>query len=153
MLYTLESNQMINANIKTVWDFMSAPKNLAVLTPEYMGFEVLSKFEDTKMYPGQIIEYHVSPLFKVKLHWVTEITHVKENEYFVDEQRFGPYSFWHHQHFLKETSGGVLMSDIVHYKLPLGLLGKAANALFVKKQLKQIFDFRFKRVNEIFNLK
>jgi len=153
MLYTLETKQFINSDLDSVWDFMSSPKNLAVLTPEHMGFEVLSKFEETKMYPGQIIEYYVSPLFNIKLRWVTEITHVKDKEYFVDEQRFGPYAFWHHQHFLKEVSGGVLMSDIVNYKLPLGPLGKIANALFVKHQLQQIFDYRFKKVDEIFKPK
>ncbi len=153
MLYTLETKQFINSDLDSVWDFMSSPKNLAALTPEHMGFEVLSKFEETKMYPGQIIEYYVSPLFNIKLRWVTEITHVKDKEYFVDEQRFGPYAFWHHQHFLKEVSGGVLMSDIVNYKLPLGPLGKIANALFVKHQLQQIFDYRFKKVDEIFKPK
>ncbi|MDZ4664769.1 MAG: SRPBCC family protein [Bacteroidota bacterium] len=153
MLYTLETKQFINSDLDSVWDFMSSPKNLAALTPEHMGFEVLSKFEETKMYPGQIIEYYVSPLFNIKLRWVTEITHVKDKEYFVDEQRFGPYAFWHHQHFLKEVSGGVLMSDIVNYKLPLGPLGKIANALFVKHQLQKIFDYRFKKVDEIFKPK
>ncbi|MCG7858958.1 SRPBCC family protein, partial [Flavihumibacter sediminis] len=103
-----------------------------------------------KMYPGQIIEYTVKPLFGIPLYWMTEITHVEEGKYFVDEQRFGPYSLWHHQHHFREVPGGVEMTDIVHYKIPLWILGDIANALFVRKQLQGIFDYRFKKVNELF---
>jgi ligand-binding SRPBCC domain-containing protein len=106
-----------------------------------------------KMFPGQIIEYYVRPVLGIRMHWVTEITHVEDGVYFVDEQRFGPYSFWHHKHFLKETAEGIEMIDEVHYKLPAGFLGKIANALFVKKQLQQIFDYRYQRVEAIFNRK
>jgi len=137
--------------MKTVWEFMSSPKNLANVTPDYMGFEILNDLHGDKMYPGQIIEYNVKPLLGLKLHWVTEITHVQQHEFFVDEQRFGPYSFWHHKHFLKEVDGGVQMDDLIHYKLPLGFIGKIGNALFVKNQLKQVFDYRFKKVEELFN--
>jgi hypothetical protein len=98
------------------------------------------------MYAGQIIEYTVKPLLGIPLYWMTEITHVQEGAYFVDEQRFGPYIMWHHQHHFKEVTGGVMMTDIVHYKIPLGFLGDIAHWLFVKKQLQGIFDFRFKAV-------
>jgi ligand-binding SRPBCC domain-containing protein len=134
-----------------VWAFMSNPRNLARLTPPNLGFEVLSKENADRIYPGQIIEYYVKPLLNFKLYWVTEITHVQEAAYFVDEQRFGPYAFWHHKHFLQETAEGVEMRDLVHYKLPLGLLGRLANAAFVKKQLKGIFDFRYQQVETLFN--
>jgi ligand-binding SRPBCC domain-containing protein len=150
MLHTIRTTQLINADLDTVWDFMSSPKNLATITPDYMGFQVLTELPD-KMYQGQIIEYYVSPIMNIPLHWVTEITHVRDKEYFVDEQRFGPYAFWHHQHFLKATNEGVVMNDIVHYKLPLGPLGKIANTLFVKKQLKEVFDYRYQKVEELFN--
>lgn len=115
-----------------------------------MGFVILSDPAE-KMYPGQIIEYKVSPMLGIKLHWVTEITHVQDKEYFVDEQRFGPYAFWHHKHFLKETKEGVVMYDEVHYKAPMGVLGRMANALFIERQLKQIFDYRFGKIEELFN--
>lgn len=151
MLHTIQTTQLIKSDIKTVWDFMSSPKNLAVITPEYMQFEILSDLGDGKMYQGQIIEYYVRPVLNVKLHWVTEITHVKENEFFVDEQRFGPYTFWHHKHSFKETPQGVEMSDSIHYKLPLGILGKIGNEILVKKQLKEVFDHRFKVVEKLFN--
>ncbi len=151
MLHSIQTSQLIKSDLNTVWDFMSSPKNLATITPDYMGFQILNDLHGDTMYSGQIIEYNVSPILGVKLHWVTEITHVKDKAYFVDEQRFGPYSFWHHKHFLKETSQGVEMNDLVHYKLPFGALGKLANAMFVKKQLKDVFDYRYKKVNELFN--
>ena len=102
------------------------------------------------MYPGQVIEYKVHPILGIPLYWMTEITHVVQHKYFVDEQRFGPYELWHHQHHFKEVPGGVEMTDHVHYKLPFWFLGDIANVLFVKKQLKGIFDYRFKKVVEMF---
>ena len=102
MLHTLQTKQFIKSDLKTVWEFMSSPKNLATLTPDYMGFEILNRLQVEKMYSGQIIEYYVKPVLGIKLHWVTEITHVKENEFFIDEQRFGPYSFGIISIFLKK---------------------------------------------------
>lgn len=151
MLHTLHTKQFLKSNLTTVWDFMSSPSNLARITPAYMGFHILSDIKDTKMYPGQIIEYYVTPVAGIKMHWVTEITHVKDLGYFVDEQRFGPYSFWHHKHFLKEVPGGVEITDVLHYKVPFGILGKIVNSLFVKKKIKEIFDYRFHKLEEIFN--
>lgn len=151
MLHTLQTKQFIESDLKTVWEFMSSPKNLATITPEYMQFEVLSDLSDGAMYPGQIIEYHVRPLLGIKLHWVTEITQVEEFKFFVDEQRFGPYKFWHHKHFLKQVTGGVEMFDLVHYQLHFGLLGRIGNELFVKTQLQQVFDYRYKVVEKLFN--
>lgn len=133
---------------------MSSPKNLAKITPSYMGFHILTDEEDIKTaYSGQIIEYTVSPVLGIKMYWLTEITHLVEKKYFVDEQRFGPYSFWHHQHFIKEVEGGVEMIDIIHYKLPLGILGRIANALFVKKQLAEIFNYRYEKLEVLYNNK
>lgn len=153
MLHLIQTSQLIKSDINTVWDFMSSPKNLALITPDYMKFEILSDLGDGKMYQGQIIEYYVRPLLNIKLHWVTEITHVKEKEFFVDEQRFGPYSFWHHKHSFKETAEGVVMNDLIHYKLPLGLIGRIGNELMIKKQLKEVFDYRNKIVDKVFNSK
>lgn len=149
MLHTIKTKQVLNASIDEVWDFMSSPHNLAAITPAYMNFKVLS--ENEKIYAGQIIEYYVSPLLGVKMHWVTEITHVEKGVFFVDEQRYGPYSFWHHKHFIKAVPGGVEMTDVVHYKVPMGILGRLLNSMFIKKQLKDIFDYRYQKLEEKFN--
>ena len=149
-MYTLEKQQFIPATLDQVWDFISSPKNLKEITPEYMGFEILSKNLPEKMYPGMIITYHVSPLLGIKMKWVTEISQVREKEYFVDEQLSGPYKIWHHQHILQEADGGVMMTDIINYKPPFGFLGNIANRLLIRKQLKEIFDYRTMRLNQRF---
>lgn len=149
-LYSFQTLQRIPAPVEKVWEFMSSPANLKVITPPSMGFEVTTDTPSDKMYAGLIISYKVSPLLGVKMDWVTEITHVKEGEYFVDEQRFGPYALWHHKHFIKPIERGVEMADIVHYKIPFGPIGDIANALIVRNKLKEIFDYRFKKVEEIF---
>jgi ligand-binding SRPBCC domain-containing protein len=149
-LYSLTTIQNIPADMQTVWDFMSSPKNLQKITPPEMGFLITVDTPIDKMYPGLVISYKVSPLLGIKMNWVTEITHVKDLEYFVDEQRFGPYSFWHHKHFIEPIEGGVKMTDIIHYKLPLGVLGDIANSILVKKQLNQIFEFRRKKLIQLF---
>ena len=115
-----------------------------------MGFQIISKHHGEEMYAGQIIEYTVRPLLGIPLYWMTEITHVKDKQYFIDEQRFGPYSLWHHQHHFTAIEGGVEMTDIVHYKLPLWFLGDIANLILVKNELKGIFNFRIKAVEERF---
>lgn len=148
--YQLQKTQKIPASMQQVWDFISSPANLKKITPAYMGFDITSKNLPTKMYPGMIISYKVSPVFGIKTTWVTEITQVKEQEYFVDEQRVGPYFMWHHEHKIEAIQGGVLMTDIVSYKPPLGFLGSIANEIMIKRKLKEIFDFRTKAVEEIF---
>ncbi len=152
MIHTLKTTQLLKSDIDTVWDFMSSPKNLALITPTYMGFTILSDKEDIKkMYPGQIIHYYVTPIIGIKMNWVTEITHVVHHNYFVDEQRFGPYAFWHHKHFIKEVPGGIEMTDILHYKVPFGFIGKIVNSLFISRKIKEIFDYRFNKLEELFN--
>ncbi|MCG2616247.1 SRPBCC family protein [Terrimonas sp. NA20] len=150
MLHTIKTRQLIKSDLSSIWSFMSDPGNLARITPAYLGFKILSEDTGRGMHAGQIIEYYVRPLLGIKLHWVTEITHVEQGKLFVDEQRFGPYSFWHHKHFLEETQEGVIMTDLVHYKLPLGPLGKLANTLFVKRQLDGIFRYRYQQVEQWF---
>ena len=149
-VYSLKTVQHIPADIDTAWDFFSNPANLAAITPTSMGFKTISKHHGEKMYAGQIIEYKVSPVLGIPLYWMTEITHVEDKKYFVDEQRFGPYSLWHHQHHFKEVGGGVEMTDIVHYKIPYWFIGDIANSLFISKQLKSIFDYRYRKVEEMF---
>lgn len=148
--YQLFTTQKIPASETEVWDFISSPQNLRKITPEHMGFDITSTKLADKMYPGMIISYKVKPLLGIGLDWVTEITHVKEEEYFVDEQRIGPYSIWHHQHRISPIKNGVLMEDIVTYQPPLGILGDLANALFIRKQLKDIFQYRHQAVEKEF---
>ncbi len=118
-----------------------------------MKFKITSKYNaDAKMYEGMIITYHVTPLLGIKLNWMTEITHVKENEYFVDEQRFGPYALWHHEHHFKEIKGGVQMNDILNYAMPYGIVGRLSNTILVGKQIKKIFSYREKAINNLFGV-
>jgi ligand-binding SRPBCC domain-containing protein len=148
--HSIKTVQKISISLEQAWDFFSNPANLQAITPDNMGFKVISKHHGERMYAGQIIEYTVKPVLGIPLYWMTEITQVKDKQYFIDEQRFGPYSLWHHQHHFKAIEGGVEMTDIVHYKNPLGILGKLANTLLVRNQLKGIFDYRFKKVEELF---
>ena len=148
--YQFRKTQTINASLDEVWDFISSHRNLKEITPDYMGFDVTSKGLPDKMYEGMIIAYKVSPLLGIKTTWVTEITKIKDKHYFVDEQRVGPYKIWHHQHIVEDCDQGVLMTDIVSYSPPLGLLGRIANSLFITKKLEEVFDYRVKAVDRRF---
>ena len=148
-IYTLHKKQNLPISVDQAWEFLSDPRNLKAITPEYMGFNILSG-ADRPMYPGQIIQYIVTPIMGIKTKWVTEITHVKDKEYFVDEQRFGPYALWHHKHFIKEIDGGVEMEDIVDYKIPMGILGQLVQPFLVKPKLEEIFNYRTKKLEELF---
>ena len=148
-IHCLQKTQKLNLSISEVWDFISSPKNLKEITPDYMGFEILTDLPE-KMYAGQIIQYKVTPLLNIPMSWCTEITHVKEHEYFVDEQRQGPYQFWHHQHHIKPIKNGVEMLDIVHYQAPFGIIGELVTPLIVTKKLEEIFEYRFNKLIQLF---
>ncbi len=148
-IYTFHRKQKLPISVEKAWEFLSNPANLKTITPEYMSFDILSGNEKP-MYAGQIIQYIVTPILGIKTKWVTEITHVKKNEYFVDEQRFGPYALWHHKHFINEIEGGVEMEDIIDYKIPMGLLGQLAHPILVKPKLEEIFAYRQTRLIELF---
>ena len=148
--HSIKTVQKIPVSLSEAWQFFSNPANLQAITPGNMGFKIISKHNSEKMYAGQIIEYKVSPVAGIPLYWMTEITQVVDGKYFIDEQRKGPYTLWHHQHHFREIPGGVEMTDLVHYKLPLGFLGNIANSLFVKAQLEGIFKFRYNKVEELF---
>lgn len=148
-IFTKRAHQKLPIPLEEAWNFISDPKNLKVITPDFMGFHIISG-ADESMYPGQIIQYTVSPVLGIKTKWVTEITHVIEKKYFVDEQRFGPYALWHHKHFLKEIPGGVEMIDVIDYKLPMGFLGELVHPFLVKPKLDAIFDYRYKKLIELF---
>jgi ligand-binding SRPBCC domain-containing protein len=149
--YALKFKQNIPISLDEAWDFFSSPLNLEKITPADMRFVVTSDYTaDTKMYAGMIITYKISPLAGIKLNWMTEITHVQDKQYFVDEQRFGPYALWHHQHHFKEIPGGVEMTDILHYAIPFGIIGRLTNNVYVGKKVKDIFNYRVKAVEGLF---
>ncbi|HPF52051.1 MAG TPA: SRPBCC family protein [Draconibacterium sp.] len=148
--YQFSRTQKIPATLDELWRFISAPDNLKTITPPGMGFEITSDSIGKEMYEGMIISYRVKPLLNIDTLWVTEITHIKNKEYFVDEQRIGPYKMWHHEHFITDIEGGVLMTDIISYQPPFGIIGNLANSLLIKKKLNQIFNFRMQALEEIF---
>ena len=148
-IYTLKTKQNLPISLDVAWDFLSNPKNLKTITPDYMGFKTLSG-DEKEMFAGQIIQYIVTPVMGIPMKWVTEITHVVDKKYFDDEQRFGPYALWHHKHFLKEIPGGVEMEDIVDYKVPMGILGQMVHPFLVAPKLKEIFDYRRAKLIELF---
>ncbi|MCM4168310.1 hypothetical protein KCTC52924_03876 [Arenibacter antarcticus] len=148
-LYQLRSKQILPISKEIAWKFLIDPRNLKVITPDAMGFSILSG-GDRPMFPGQIIQYKVSPFPGYTTKWTTEITHVRDGEYFVDEQRYGPYALWHHKHFLTSVPEGVEMEDIIDYKLPFGLFGQLAHPSVVKPQLQKIFDYRREKLIALF---
>lgn len=149
--YHLTFKQKLPIPVRETWDFFSSPMNLAQITPREMSFRVTSDPNHLgEMYPGMIITYKISPIAGINLNWMTEITQIKKEEYFIDEQRFGPYKFWHHQHHFKAIEGGTEMTDILTYGLPMGILGRIANNIFVADKLQQVFNFRKEKVIELF---
>jgi ligand-binding SRPBCC domain-containing protein len=148
--YKLYRKQTLPVSITEAWEFFSSPHNLKKITPPEMGMVVRENSGNEKVFAGQIITYDVSPIAGIKLFWLTEITHVKDREYFVDEQRIGPYALWHHLHRFKEIEGGVEMEDIVHYKLPLGFLGHHCPCAFCKTKTQQHFQFPLPNTGAVF---
>lgn len=124
------------------WDFFSRPENLDILTPPEMAFQILGG-DLPRMFAGQIICYRIRLAPMLWVRWVTEITHVEEGRSFVDEQRAGPYKFWHHRHsFRADGPDHIVMDDLVHYALPFGPLGSVAHAAYVRRQLARVFAYR-----------
>ncbi|GIV08526.1 MAG: hypothetical protein KatS3mg019_0617 [Fimbriimonadales bacterium] len=148
-LFRFETEQVIPASLEVVWDFFSSPVNLKTITPPYMGFDILTPVPD-KMAPGLIIAYTVRPLFNMPMTWVTEITHVEPLRFFVDEQRFGPYRFWHHRHTFTPIEGGVHMHDLVYYALKQPIIDGVINQRIVRPRIHEIFEFRRRKVIELF---
>ena len=151
-MFKLKYAQRLPLSLEESWDFFSSPKNLKILTPGHLGFEIQKDFEDKKMYAGQIIAYTIRPVFNIPLEWVTEITQVNEPYFFIDEQRFGPYKFWHHEHRFNSIVGGVEIVDTIYYKMPFGLIGRFLHFAKVKGDLEAIFSFRHQKLEELFGL-
>lgn len=148
-IYNKTSVQNVPISLEEAWNFFSNPKNLKLITPEYMGFVIKSGAEKA-LYAGQIIEYVVTPILGIKTQWVSEITQVKHLDYFVDQQLAGPYSMWHHKHFFKEIPGGVAIEDVVDYVVPLGFIGQLVHPFLVKPKLEEIFKYRHSKLIELF---
>lgn len=149
MCAQLYREQFIPAELPRVWEFFATPRNLDELTPPDLRFRILSNVP-ARMYPGLLIEYRISPLSGVWLSWLTEIRHLREQEYFVDEQRAGPYRLWYHEHHFAAVAGGTRMTDRVTYEVGWGPAGWLAERLWVRRQLEEIFDYRERKVAEIF---
>lgn len=142
--------QFLPVSLEVAWKFFTDPANLEKLTPEDMMFRISSDFSTREIYPGMIITYIVSPVLRIPVKWMTEISQVKSREYFIDNQRSGPFKIWHHQHHFRAVEGGVEMTDIVHYKIGFGFLGRLANILFVRKRVRKIFEYRESVLNQLF---
>ena len=145
----LTSKQFLPISIEKAWDFFSSPKNLNEITPEDMTFKITSELP-AKMYEGMFITYKVSPMFNIPLDWCTEITHISEPNFFIDEQRKGPYSIWHHEHHFESVEGGVMMTDILSYDIGLSVFGWIAGKLFVDSKVSGIFEYRTKKLEQLF---
>ena len=149
-VHFFKASQKLPISQAEAWEFISSPANLKELTPVSMGMKITGD-HPRKMFAGQIITYTLKPVANIPMHWMTEISHVSEPHFFVDEQRFGPYAFWHHKHFIKEVPGGIEMTDILHYKVPFGFIGNIVNTLFIRHKIKEIFDYRFNKLEQLFN--
>ena len=149
MIHKLEQTQFLPISLDTAWNFFATPKNLNEVTPTDMVFEITSNLPD-KMYEGLMITYKIRPMLNIPINWCTEITHIKEREFFVDEQRLGPYNIWHHEHHFKEADGGVLMTDLLHYDIGKSICGWIAGELFVHKKVKEIFSYRYQVLENYF---
>ncbi len=148
-IYTVHKKQQLPITVDEAWKFLSNPKNLKIITPSYMSFDIISGNEKP-MFAGQIIQYLVTPILGIKTKWVSEITHLVEKKYFVDIQLYGPYALWHHKHFINEIEGGIELEDIIDYKVPLGILGQLVHPFLVKPKLEEIFNYRQQKLIEIF---
>ena len=148
----LEQEQFLPITLNEAWDFFATPKNLNEVTPDDLVFEITSKVPD-KMYEGLMITYKIKPLLNISINWCTEITHIKDMHFFVDEQRKGPYNIWHHEHHFKAVEGGTLMTDILHYDIGKWIFGWVAGKLFIDKQVEKIFSYRYKALEKYINTK
>lgn len=150
MKHTLFREQQLSCDLGTAWKFFSSANNLSEITPDDMGFIVLTEMKDDKIYEGMLIDYYISPLLGIKMKWQTEIIHVDFQKSFIDLQKKGPYKLWKHHHEFISNEEGVLMKDTVEYELPFGVLGEMAHDLFVRKKLDYIFDYRFRVLSRLF---
>ena len=151
-MHQIKQEQFLPISLDEAWDFFATPKNLNEVTPSDLVFEITSVLPE-KMYTGLIITYRIKPMLNIPIDWCTEITHIKDREYFVDEQRKGPYNIWHHEHHFREVDGGVMMTDLLHYDIGKSIFGAIAGKLFVHKKVQQIFKYRYQVLEKYFSKK
>ncbi len=149
-MHLWKSSQQLPLTLDECWEFFTCPGNLKILTPKHLGFEQTTEDEKAKIYPGQLITHRIKPVLNIPIEWVTEITHVEKPHYFIDEQRFGPYKFWHHEHRFIRKDKGVEVVDIIHYKIPLGPLGELLHRFKIQRDLQEIFNYRRTKLEELF---
>ncbi len=149
-MYQFKRTQLIKTDLQTCWEYFSAPANLRTITPDYIDFQVHTAVPEP-LYEGLIIKYSIRPILGIRLTWISEIRKFEKGVYFVDEQRKGPYNLWHHEHHFKEVAGGIEMTDLISYRMPFGFIGKFVHWLFIRKQLEDIFDYRARKADELFN--
>jgi ligand-binding SRPBCC domain-containing protein len=140
-VFTIERRQRLKVSREEAYRFISNPALMGGIIPADLGLQVLNHIPD-RVYEGLLLHYRLKPLFGVPVHWLGEITYCDEPSRFVDEQRLGPFAFWHHEHRLREIPGGVEMSDLIHYAVPFGPLGSVVNTLVLGPRLRRIFDYR-----------
>jgi ligand-binding SRPBCC domain-containing protein len=139
-VHRLRRSQLIRAPLPRTFEFFSEPSNLEALTPDFLRFRILTPMP-LEMGAGTRIEYALS-LYRVPFRWQTLITEWVPGERFVDEQEAGPYAYWRHTHEFEAQGDNTMVSDLVEYREPLGVLGQVAHAAFVEGTLVKIFDFR-----------
>lgn len=149
-MYKLFYSQKLPIDQEKAWDFFSSPDNLEKITPSSLAFTKIYHHANKNVYDGQILVYTISPFWKIELEWVTEIIAVQKPTYFVDEQKFGPYAFWHHEHWFSPIPGGVLVEDVIYYKMPFGLIGRLLNHIKIRKDLEMIFSYRHETLEKLF---
>lgn len=151
-MHTLHYSQKLPISLEDCWKFFSSPQNLKVITPEHLGFEILNDRDIDTIYAGQIIHYKIKPIWNIPVEWVTEITHTQKPDYFIDEQRVGPYKMWHHEHRFEQIPNGVLILDTVYYQLFFGCIGRTLNSLWVENAVDAIFQYRKEKLDKLFGL-
>lgn len=150
-IYYLNAEQLLPTSLSRAWDFFSSAENLPVITPPELKFTILNSIKEKEIFEGMLIDYKVSPLLKIPLHWKTQISKVNKPHSFTDKQLKGPYKLWEHTHIFLEKENGILVKDSVKYGLPFGVLGQLAHSIIVRKKLKHIFAYRKQILNQIFN--
>ena len=143
----LRKEQFVPQPILVVFEFFSRPDNLQILTPPWLDFHITKA--PAKLEAGSMIQYRLR-LHKVSLRWKTEITDWQPPHQFVDLQIAGPYALWRHEHTFRAREGGTLMEDTVQYSIPLGLAGRAAHKIFVRRDIEKIFEYRAQKMRDLF---
>lgn len=149
-MFYYKTEQFLPIHIEKAWDFFSSAKNLAVITPPELNFNILTEVDGKEISEGMLIDYTLKPLFGVPVKWKTEISKVNKPQMFTDRQLKGPYQTWEHTHTFIQKDNGVLMTDELKYKLPFGFIGNIVHSLIVRKKIVDIFNYRRQILHKLF---